>query len=103
MTGQTPKFRDCYENSNADILLAFGGSTMAPKGRNQLNTLLHPFIFVLKEGQEFKKNNMDYSLMMVFVHPQFLKSDGKKIDLSSQGIHVNAPQNRIGGEPTKPA
>lgn len=76
---------------------------MTSKARNQLSTLLHPFIFVLKEGQEFTKNNMDYSLMMVFVHPQFLKSEGKKAGVFPQGVHVNHPLNRIGGEPAKQA
>lgn len=75
---------------------------MTSKNRNNLNTLLHPFIFVLKEGNSFNKNYMDYSLMMVFVHPQFLKSEEKKINsLSQGGVHVNAPINRIGGEPKK--
>lgn len=70
---------------------------MTSKTRNQLNTLIHPYIFVLKEGQGFKKDYMDYSLMMVFVHPQFLKSKpGVKSSVLPQVFQTNFAQNRIG-------
>lgn len=68
--------------------------------RNQLSTLIHPFIFVLKEGNGFTKNYMDYSLMMVFVHPQYLKSEEKKLPRVPQGVHVHHPINRIGQAPS---
>jgi hypothetical protein len=33
-----------------------------------LKAVLHPHIFVLKEGKEIKKDFLDYSLMMLFIH-----------------------------------
>lgn len=36
--------------------------------RNPLKSLLHPYVFVLKEGRKIKKDFLDYSLMMLFTH-----------------------------------
>lgn len=41
---------------------------MSPDPRNALKTLLHPYIFVLKEGRKINKNFLDYSLMMLHIH-----------------------------------
>lgn len=34
----------------------------------QLRAILHPYIFVLKEGKEIGDNFFDYSLMMMMIH-----------------------------------
>jgi hypothetical protein len=39
-----------------------------------LKMILHPVIFVLKEGQEFKQNLLDYSLLMLHVTSETIKS-----------------------------
>lgn len=36
--------------------------------QNHLKALLHPYVFILKEGGKIKKNLLDYSLMMLYVH-----------------------------------
>lgn len=41
---------------------------MASRPTNPLKSILHPYIFVLKEGGKIKKDFLDYSLMMLFVH-----------------------------------
>jgi len=41
---------------------------MSAKPRHALKNILHPYIFFLKEGGEIKKNFLDYSLMMLYVH-----------------------------------
>lgn len=41
---------------------------MTSRPNNPLKSILHPYIFVLKEGQKIKKDFLDYSLMMLFLH-----------------------------------
>ena len=41
---------------------------MTSKPANPLKSILHPYIFVLKEGGEIKKDFLDYSLMILFIH-----------------------------------
>jgi hypothetical protein len=41
---------------------------MTSKPSQHLKSILHPYIFVLKEGETFKKDFLDYSLMMLYVH-----------------------------------
>lgn len=41
---------------------------MRSRQANPLKAIFHPYIFVLKEGKEIKKDFLDYSLMMLFVH-----------------------------------
>lgn len=41
---------------------------MHSKPSNPLTTILHPYVFVLKEGGTIKKNFLDYSLMMLLVN-----------------------------------
>ena len=41
---------------------------MTSRRTNPLKSLLHPYIFVLKEGREIKDDFLDYSLMMLFIH-----------------------------------
>lgn len=41
---------------------------MIPRSQNPLKAMLHPYIFVLKEGGKIKKDFLDYSLMMLFTH-----------------------------------
>lgn len=33
-----------------------------------LKSMLHPYIFVLKEGRRINKDFLDYSLMMLYTH-----------------------------------
>lgn len=55
----------------------------------QLRTILHPYIFVLKEGKEINDNFFDYSLMMMLINsnetirsPAGLRKTKKKIKKS---------------------
>lgn len=41
---------------------------MSLKSPLPLKTLLHPYIFILKEGRTIKRDYLDYSLMMLFIH-----------------------------------
>lgn len=43
-------------------------SAMSPRHTHPLKSLLHPCIFVLKEGGKIKKDFLDYSLMILFTH-----------------------------------
>jgi hypothetical protein len=48
---------------------------MAIKYRKDLKLLVHPFLFVLKEGRKIQDNFLDYSLLMLqVVSPEILKS-----------------------------
>lgn len=40
----------------------------------QLKQLLHPYVFVLKEGKEFSVDCMSYDLMMLQVNNEVIKS-----------------------------
>lgn len=40
----------------------------------QLKLLLHPYIFVLKEGKEFSSDSMSYDLMMLQINNEIIKS-----------------------------
>jgi len=37
------------------------------KSRKNFDNILHPYIFVLKEGKEIKENFLDYSLLLLQV------------------------------------
>lgn len=41
---------------------------MASKLTNPLKSILNPYIFILKEGGKIKKDYLDYSLMILFIH-----------------------------------
>ncbi len=42
-----------------------------------LQDLLHPFAFILKEGEDIDNNFLDYSLLMLKVsHPEVIRSPG---------------------------
>jgi hypothetical protein len=41
---------------------------MQPNHAIPLKSLLHPYVFLLKEGSKISKDYLDYSLMIVFVH-----------------------------------
>jgi len=41
---------------------------MHQKPHSALKKVFYPYIFILKEGTEIKKDLLDYSLMMLFVH-----------------------------------
>ncbi len=43
-----------------------------------------PFLFVLKEGPEFEKNLLDYSLCMMQIKPESFKNSNQKIIVSSR-------------------
>lgn len=48
---------------------------MSFRPRQNLKLILHPYVFVLKEGIEIKKDYLDYSLMMLMVaSPETIKS-----------------------------
>lgn len=66
-----------------------------PYNNNERNPLLHPYIFVLKEGKEIKKDFLDYSLMMLFVHPEIIKAKSLDQRVVQQTLTLHVPQNRI--------
>ncbi len=72
-----------------------------PQNNNERNHLLHPYIFVLKEGKEIKKDFLDYSLMMLFVHPEVLKAQKRDQRVVQQTLTLHVPQNRIPSQPAQ--
>jgi hypothetical protein len=40
----------------------------------QLKQLLHPYVFVLKEGKGFSRDCMSYDLMMLHINNEIIKS-----------------------------
>lgn len=52
---------------------------MTSRPTHPLKTILHPYVFVLKEGGEIKKDFLDYSLVMLFVHSrEIIKSPNEE-------------------------
>lgn len=52
---------------------------MSSETKQTLKTILHPYLFVLKEGVEIKKNLLDYSLVMLLINSaETIKSPIKK-------------------------
>lgn len=43
---------------------------MTQKIQKDLKQILHPYLFVLKEGMQFRENCLDYSLIMLHVNCQ---------------------------------
>jgi len=41
---------------------------MRVRPANPQRSMLHSYIFVLQEGRKIKKDFLDYSLMMLFIH-----------------------------------
>jgi hypothetical protein len=58
---------------------------MATRSKHYLKSILHPYVFVLKEGGKIKKDLFDYSLMILFIHSsEVLKSPEHDDTLSSE-------------------
>jgi len=50
-----------------------------PKKNEHLKQMLHPYVFVLKEGSKIYENYLDYSLLMLQItSPEILPSPLKK-------------------------
>ena len=50
---------------------------MAFRSNKDLKLILHPYIFVLKEGKKIQADYLDYSLLMLQVtSPEIVKSPG---------------------------
>lgn len=48
---------------------------MTSRPTTPLKSILNPYIFILKEGKKIKKDFLDYSLMILFIHsPETLRS-----------------------------
>ena len=51
---------------------------MAPRMHESLKQILHPYVFVLKEGTKIKQDYLDYSLLMLQVtNPEIIQSPEK--------------------------
>lgn len=52
---------------------------MAEQNQKDISLLLHPYLFVLKEGKEFQEDYLDYSLHMLMLNcPETIKSPEKR-------------------------
>lgn len=52
---------------------------MANKYNKDLKLLVHPYVFILREGQTIKRDFLDYNLVMLKVcSPEVLRSPGQK-------------------------
>jgi hypothetical protein len=52
---------------------------MAKRFNKEFEKLFKPYMFVLKEGKQIKKNPLDYSLLILQVsRPQIIKSPAKQ-------------------------
>lgn len=65
---------------------------MSPDSRNNaLKSLLHPYIFVLKEGRKINNDFLDYSLMMLHINStETIKSP--KSSLKTSATHTTIDQ-----------
>lgn len=61
---------------------------MTTRPDNPLRTLLHPYLFVLKEGGKIKKDFLDYSLMMLFIHSTEIIRSPTEDDLLNKALTV---------------
>ena len=53
---------------------------MTSQSKKNLQLILHPYVFVLKEGIEIKDNFLDYSLMILQVtSPETIKSPQRSL------------------------
>lgn len=52
----------------------------------QLKSLLHPYVFILKEGNAFTEDSMSYDLMILQVNDEVIKSptSKKKVERTAQ-------------------
>ncbi len=62
---------------------------MHPRPQYPLKAILHPYVFVLKEGGAIKKDFLDYSLMMLFTHSL------ERIDSPEGGVKSVDTEDRI--------
>lgn len=63
---------------------------MGFQARKNLHVIVHPYIFVLKEGKKIKKDYLDYSLMMLQITaPETIKSPH---DRSKKRLNMLAPE-----------
>ncbi len=68
---------------------------MTSRHPNPLKSILHPYIFVLKEGGGIKNDFLDYSLMMLFVHSRETIHSPTNDDLLDKTMKVKKkPTNR---------
>ena len=70
---------------------------MKSKPVNPLKSILHPYIFVLKEGGKIKKDFLDYSLMMLYLHStETIRSPLVNIDVNKAlRKKLNAKRQRL--------
>lgn len=47
---------------------------MPAKDNKNLSHMLYPYMFMLKEGPEFKKNFLDYSLLILHTKSETIRS-----------------------------
>ncbi|MBA3816687.1 MAG: hypothetical protein H0X29_09275 [Parachlamydiaceae bacterium] len=58
---------------------------MSFESKQTLKTILHPYLFVLKEGKKIKNDLLDYSLLMLLVNSsETIKSPSIKIRKTSK-------------------
>ena len=70
---------------------------MKSKPVNPLKSILHPYIFVLKEGGKIKKDFLYYSLMMLYLHStETIRSPLVNIDVNKAlRKKLNAKRQRL--------
>lgn len=59
---------------------------MGSNSKQDLKSILHPYLFVLKEGGTIKKDFLDYSLMMLLINSSETISSPKGNDKSLSEI-----------------
>ncbi|MBA2726798.1 MAG: hypothetical protein H0U49_01315 [Parachlamydiaceae bacterium] len=58
---------------------------MPTKDNKNLSHMLYPYMFMLKEGPEFKKDFLDYSLLILHTTSETIRSpSSKKIDVKEK-------------------
>lgn len=69
---------ELYKNTRSrysDSLFALWEGSMTFKFSKDLKMILHPYAFVLKGGKDYKKDPLDYQLMMLQMScPETIKS-----------------------------
>ncbi|MEC7840005.1 MAG: hypothetical protein VX777_08205 [Chlamydiota bacterium] len=69
-----------------------------PPQNKDLHSMLHPYIFVLKEGDDIQSDLLDYSLLMLNVRPpEIIHSPGseKVLNLLSPALPLSSTTDNI--------
>lgn len=78
------------------------GADMSSDAKQTLKTIVHPYLFVLKEGTQIKQDLLDYSLVMLLINssetiksPEVASKQAANL-ISKVEIRLQAPPTILG-------